>query len=191
MGSSQSSGKIAGLPLMVGEVIVHSDILTECFCCDISACEGRCCEEGDAGAPVTTEEIARIENSLDDLWQRLSAAAQAEIDRRGVAYPDPEGELVTSIIHGGNCVFRGQDGCVLSPRPISCHLYPIREKRIGSYVTLSYHRWDICEAARTLGKQRGIHVYQFLREPLIRRFGEAWYAELELTARQMQEQGII
>lgn len=180
-----------GGPVMVGDVVLHSDIITEFFCCDISQCHGSCCEEGDAGAPVTTEEIAYIEGQLDRIWPHMSAGAQTEVDRHGVAYCDPEGELVTSIVNGGNCVFRGCNGCLLPLRPISCHLYPIRERRTGPYVALNYHRWGICQAAVALGRKRGIHVYQFLREPLIRRFGEAWYAELELTVRQMYEQGLL
>ncbi len=183
--------RLRGLPIMVGDVVVHSDILTEYFLCDLPLCHGRCCEEGDAGAPVTVEEIARIEASLDDIWPKLSAAAQAEIDRRGVAYPDPEGELVTTIVNGRDCAFRGPQGCLLSPRPLSCHLYPIRARRTGSYVALTYHRWDICEAARRRGLREGVRVYEFLREPLVRCFGQGWYAELELTAKQMREQGIL
>ena len=117
--------------LQVGDVIVHTDIITERFACDISACVGRCCEEGDAGAPVTMDEIARIESSLDDIWPAMRASAQAVVDKQGVAYADPEGELVTSIVDGGDCVFRGPKGCLLPEKPISCHLYPIREKRFG------------------------------------------------------------
>ena len=128
MGKGQSFGNL----IEVGDVILHSDILTEYFCCDIERCHGRCCEEGDAGAPVTLDEIGDIEEQLDDLWPRLSAGAQAVIDKQGVAYSDPEGELVTSIIGSCDCCFRGQKGCLLAQRPISCHLYPIREKKLGT-----------------------------------------------------------
>ena len=180
MDRSQSFGNL----IEVGDVILHSDILTEFFCCDISACHGRCCEEGDAGAPVTLDEIADIEAQLDTLWPSLTAGAQAVIDRQGVAYSDLEGELVTSIVCGGNCVFRGSGGCLLRQKPISCHLYPIREKRLGPLTGLNYHRWDICRDAVRLGTERGIRLYQFLREPLIRRFGSQWYDELCLVANQ-------
>ena len=174
MGKSQSFGNL----IEVGDVILHSDILTQCFCCDIDRCHGRCCEEGDAGAPVTLDEVADIEAQLDALWHQLPAGAQAVIDRQGVCYPDPEGELVTSIVCGGNCAFRGSHGCLLRQKPISCHLYPIREKKLGPFTGLNYHRWDICQDAIRLGTERGIRLYQFLREPLIRRFGKAWYDEL-------------
>lgn len=177
--------------LMVGDVIVHTDIVTEYFCCNIDKCKGRCCEEGDAGAPVTLDEIAYIEGQLDRIWPDLNAQAQAVIDKQGVAYTDPEGELVTSIIGSCDCCFRGQKGCLLSRRPISCHLYPIREKKMGALTGLNYHRWDICKDAVALGKERGMRVYQFLKEPLIRRFGTAWYHELELMANELQKQGYI
>ncbi len=174
---------------MVGDIILHSDIITEYFCCDIAKCHGRCCEEGDAGAPVTLDEVAQIEEQLDVLWPQLSAGAQSVIDKQGVAYADPEGELVTSIVGGRDCAFRGCRGCLLNPRPISCHLYPIRAKQLGQFVGLNYNRWDICNDARVLGKEQGIRVYQFLRDPLIRRFGEAWYAELEQVAAEVLRAG--
>ena len=170
--------------LQVGDVLLSPDIITEYFACDIAKCGGRCCEEGDAGAPVTLDEIADIESQLDELWPRLSASAQAVIDRQGVAYPDPEGELVTSIVCGRDCAFRGAKGCLLRQRPISCHLYPIRTKQLGDLIGLNYHRWDICKDAIEKGKREGIRLYQFLRDPLIRHFGEAWYRELELTAQE-------
>ena len=189
MDSNLSNGKALPPMLMVGDVIVHTDIVTEYFCCDIQKCQGRCCEEGDAGAPVTLDEISYIENELDNIWPQLSAQAQAVIDKQGVAYSDPEGELVTSIIGSCDCCFRGPQGCLLAQRPISCHLYPIREKKLGSLIGINYHRWDICKDAVALGKERNIRVYQFLKEPLIRRFGEAWYKELETVVEELQKQG--
>jgi hypothetical protein len=186
MASNQSFGNL----IEVGDVILHSDILTEYFCCDIDSCHGKCCEEGDAGAPVTMDEIADIEAQLDDLWPKLSVGAQSVIDRQGVCYPDPEGELVTSIVLGGNCAFRGPQGCLLKQKPISCHLYPIREKKLGPLTGLNYHRWNICQEAIRLGTERKIRLYEFLREPLIRRFGKEWYDELCIVAEQFIKQEI-
>ena len=168
--SSCSPCVVESLPpiLQVGDVLLSPDIITEYFACDIAKCGGRCCEEGDAGAPVTMDEIADIEEQLDDLWPQLSASAQNEIDKGGVAYADPEGELVTCIVNGRDCAFRGPCGCLLRQRPISCHLYPIREKKIGSLIGLNYHRWDICKDAVEKGKREHIRLYQYLREPLVR-----------------------
>ncbi len=178
--------------LMVGNVIVHIDIITEPFNCDIYKCHGRCCQEGDAGAPVTMDEIADIEQDLDRLWPQLSAGAQAMIDKQGVAYPDPEGEMVTTIVAGRDCAFRGCTGCLLTNKPISCHLYPIREKRFGpDLVGINYHRWDICRDAIQRGRELNTPLYVFLREPLIRRFGKEWYTQLEDTVAEMKKQGLL
>ncbi len=177
--------------LQVGDVLLSPDIITEYFACDIAKCGGRCCEEGDAGAPVTMDEIADIEEQLDALWPQLSASAQSEIDKGGVAYADPEGELVTCIVNGRDCAFRGPCGCLLRQRPISCHLYPIREKKLGNLIGLNYHRWDICKDAVEKGKREHIRLYQYLREPLVRRFGEAWYQELETMVEELKKSGIL
>jgi len=179
--------------LEVGGILISSEILTECFCCDYEKCKGICCVEGDAGAPVTMDEIAGIEDSLDTVWPMLSASAQSVIDRQGVAYTDKDGDLVTSIVRGKDCVFTCYDGdnclCALEKvfregktkfcKPISCALYPIREKRFdGGLVGLNYNRWAVCADAVKKGSALHLRVYQFLKDPLIRRFGEAWYQEL-------------
>ena len=179
--------------LEVGGVLLSSEIITECFCCDYEKCKGICCVEGDAGAPVTLDEIAAIEESLDTVWADLSASAQSVIDRQGVAYADRDGDMVTSIVRGKDCVFTCYEGdnclCALERayrqgktrfcKPISCSLYPIREKNFGNgLIGLNYHRWEVCRDAVIKGKALGLPVYQFLKEPLIRRFGESWYEEL-------------
>ena len=187
--------------IQVGEVILTSEILTEYFCCDLEACKGICCVEGDSGAPLTLDEVGEMENVLDEVWPDLSAQAQSVIDRQGVAYTDAEGDLVTSIVQGRDCVFTcyGTDGCCYCAsdkafregrtawdKPISCALYPIREKhfRDGS-VGLQYHRWDICRPAVEKGRRLNLKLYQFLKAPLVRRFGQAWYDELCEVARQL------
>jgi hypothetical protein len=191
------------LPIIqVGDVLLSPDIFTEHFCCDYEKCKGICCIEGDAGAPVTMDEIASIEESLGEVWSDLSASAQSVIDRQGVAYSDRDGDLVTSIVAGKDCVFTCYDGdkclCALEKacrsgktsfiKPISCALYPIREKRLSNgMVALNYHQWDVCKDARALGKKLNMPVWQFLKEPLIRRFGKEWYEELSLTAACLEE----
>ena len=100
--------------LQVGDVLISSDLLTEHFCCDLEKCKGICCVEGDAGAPVTLDEIGEIESCLDIVWPEMSASAQAVVDKQGVAYTDREGDLVTSIVGGKDCVFTcHEDGCCL------------------------------------------------------------------------------
>jgi hypothetical protein len=206
--------------IQVGDVLLSSEILTEKFCCDLSACKGQCCVEGDAGAPVTLDEIAEIEDCLDAVWGDLSASAQSVIDKQGVAYTDQEGDLVTSIVRGKDCVFtyyedptsdpsperdgelRGCCLCALEKayragktrfcKPVSCALYPIREKRLGEgLVGLNYNYWDVCKMAVAKGIQENLYLYQFLRNPLVRRFGEAWYQELLDTVRELKSQGYL
>ena len=211
--------------IQVGDVLLSSDILTEKFCCDLSACKGQCCVEGDAGAPVTLDEIAEIEDCLDEVWGDLSASAQAVIDKQGVAYTDKDGDLVTSIVRGKDCVFTYQaviqgDGSFVTPgnvtkepspcitlcalekafragktrfcKPVSCALYPIREKRLGNdLIGLNYNRWEVCKMAVVKGEQENSLLYQFLRGPLVRRFGEEWYDELLNTVKELKAQGYL
>ena len=192
--------------LEVSNILVSSDIITEQFCCDLDKCHGICCVEGDAGAPVTLDEIAGIEDSLDTVWGDMSASAQAVVDKQGVAYTDREGDLVTSIVGGKDCVFTCyENGCYLCAlertyrqgktsfiKPISCALYPIREKRINSdIVALNYNRWDVCRDAVKKGQELGLPVYRFLEGPLVRRFGKEWYDELCAVAEELKRSGIV
>lgn len=220
------------IPILdIGGILISTSIITEYFCCDLSACGGACCIEGDAGAPVTHDEVSEIEALLDDTWPLMSAQAQTVVDRQGVAYRDPEGELVTSIVGGKDCVFTYYNyppytveelpaGCCLCAlervcrqrqssedqshiesqqhtqeerapfmKPISCALYPIREKHFtGGLIGLNLHRWAVCDAAFRRGRELQLPVYRFLREPLIRRFGLAWYKELETVAAEFFNQ---
>ena len=192
--------------LDIDNILITTDIFTEMFCCDLDACKGECCVEGDAGAPVTLDEIAGIEDALDEVWGELSASAQSVIDRQGVAYTDREGDLVTSIVGGKDCVFTCHaDGCCYCAlekayregrikfcKPISCALYPIREVALkNGYTGLNYHRWDVCQSAVRKGRELQLPVYKFLKEPLVRRFGKEWYEQLERVADELKEQGAI
>lgn len=183
--------------IQVGDVLVSPDIITEKFYCDLDKCKGQCCVEGDAGAPLTLDEVAGIEDALDVVWDDMSASAQAVVDKQGVAYTDRDGDLVTSIVNGKDCVFTCyENGCCLCAlerafrngktkfvKPISCALYPIREKRFaGGIVGLNYNRWDVCKMAVEKGKELNLPVYKFLEGPLVRRFGREWYQELCDTA---------
>ena len=188
----------------IGDAIVASDIIEENFLCDLSACMGECCVEGDAGAPLEEDEVKIIEDLLSEVWDDLSPAAQAVIKEHGVAYRDHDGDMVTSIVHGKNCVFtyydeKGICKCAIEKayregrtnfyKPISCHLYPIRLQKYKDFTAVNYHRWSICKAAVLLGKKEGLKVYEFLKEPLIRRFGEDWYNELVLVAEEYKKAG--
>ena len=188
---------------LIQNTLVSLDVLEKEFCCDLDTCRGCCCIEGDAGAPISEEEVAEVEKILPLLLPEMTKEARDVVTKQGISYLDPSGERVTSIVNDKDCIFARTDhngwcycliekafnaGKIGFKKPISCHLYPIRLTKVGDYTGVEYHRWDICHCARQLGKKKHIPLYQFLREPLIRRFGEAWYAELELTASEWKKQ---
>ena len=180
--------------LQIKDALVSLDVVERFFLCDLNKCLGECCIEGDAGAPITEEEMETLKRILPDVWDELLPKAQEVIKEKGVAYVDEEGDLVTQILDGKNCVFScyGENGmcyCAIEKKyregkvdfykPISCHLYPLRLTEYAQFTAVNYHRWKICKCAEVLGRKEGVRVYQFLKEPLIRRFGAEWYAELE------------
>lgn len=179
--------------LQIDDILVSLDIAERYFCCDLDACLGACCIEGDAGAPVTPEEADTLRALYPTLKPDLAPRACREIETAGVAYVDEEGDLVTSIVDGRNCVFTcfasgGLCQCAVerahsrgaSPmrKPLSCALYPIRATRYDGFTALNYHRWSICRGAERLGRRLGIRVYQFLEGPLTEAYGAEWYAQL-------------
>lgn len=196
--------------------LVSLDIFSECFCCDLTKCHGECCVEGDAGAPVAMDEVAELETASEVVWNDLMPKAQEVLREQGVVYPDRDGELVTSIINDKDCVFvrygniSADGGKTKGPRcalcaidsayregrtkwqkPISCALYPIRISTIGGAPALNYHRWDICRPAVELGRKLQLPLYRFLKEPLIRRFGQAWWDECDLVYGELKKAGYI
>ena len=190
----------------IGDVLISDEVLTERFICDLQDCMGACCIEGDAGAPVDLDEVMQLEEVLPEIWNDLSIPARKVINQQGVVYADPEGQLVTSIVKGKDCVFTCYDekGCCYCAiekafregktqfyKPISCHLYPIRIKKVGDMEALNYHRWDVCKAAVLLGQKENVRVYEFLKAPLIRKFGEAWYQELEDAVAELKRRNYI
>lgn len=192
--------------IQIEDVVVSFDVLREKFLCNLAACNGACCIEGDAGAPVDLDEVEKLEEVLPLIWEELSPEARAVIDQQGVAYIDREGDLVTSIVNNKDCVFTCYDekGCCYCAiekacregktdfyKPVSCHLYPIRIGDYGPYKAVNYHRWEVCKAAVLLGTKENLPVYKFLKEPLIRKFGENWYKELEIAAEELEKQHII
>lgn len=191
--------------LQIQDTLVSLDLLERYFCCDLDSCRGECCIEGDAGAPITEDERDRLEEILPEVLPDLSPAARRVIEEQGVSYIDEEGDLVTSIVDGGNCVFTtyGPGGVCLCAvekacregridflKPVSCHLYPVRITEYDTFTAVNLHRWKICKCAEVLGRKQGLRAYQFLKGPLTARFGADWYRELELTAAEyLRQQG--
>jgi hypothetical protein len=189
--------------LKIGDTLVSLDLIECYFACDLTHCKGACCVEGDAGAPLEQDEFYYLRNILASVWNDLSPAAQAVIERQGIGYIDPEGDTVTSIVNGKDCVFTCYDAdgtcrCAIEKafhehrsnmlKPISCYLYPVRIRQYSAYTAVNFHRWKICRSAEVLGKHLNMRAYRFLREPLICKFGEAWYAELDFCAQEYLKQ---
>lgn len=188
--------------LQIDDTIISLDLFDEQFVCDIAQCKGICCVEGDAGAPLAAEEVTLIEELLPKVWNELTPKAQEVINAQGVSYIDEDGEPVTSIINGGECVFtcfddNGVCGCIFEKaysegriewkKPISCHLYPVRLQKYHDFTAVNYHRWTVCHCARQLGQQQGVPVFRFLKEPLVRRFGEEWFEQLEIFYNEQKQ----
>lgn len=189
--------------IQIDDVIVSFDVIEKHFICDLSHCKGECCVEGDSGAPVEEEEQALLDEVLPLVWDDLSPKAQALINKQGVTYRDNEGDLVTSIVNGKDCVFTCYDAegvckCAIEKayraglttfyKPISCHLYPIRLGKYGSYTAVNYHKWGVCKAAELLGEKEQLPIYKFLKEPLIRKFGATWYDALDLCVKELEKE---
>lgn len=179
--------------IIINNTIVSDKIADCCFCCDIRQCKGQCCVEGDAGAPLDESELPILEEILPDLLPYMTPEGIQSVTQQGVAVLDNAGELCTPLVNGRECAYTiwGDDGtafCAIEraylegtinfQKPVSCHLYPIRVDDFGEFIAVNYHEWDICHCAVDKGRNIGTPLYIYLKEPLIRRFGEAWYTDL-------------
>ncbi len=183
----------------IGKTIVSEDLFLEEFTCNLKACKGICCVEGDSGAPLLKEEKAILDHIFDTVKPYLSPQGIAAIHSQGKYVIDKEGELTTPLINGKECAYVVQDDegtylCGIEKayldkkidwqKPVSCHLYPVRVKDFTEFMAVNYNRWDICSTACELGKQLKKPLYQYLKTPLIRRFGTDWYEEMEIIAKE-------
>ncbi len=179
---------------IIENIYISEDIADECFVCDLEKCKGACCIEGDLGAPLEPDELAVMEDIQALVRPYLMEEGIRAIEQQGAFIRDYEGDFSTPTIHGKECAYafydeRGilkcgieaayQAGQIDFPKPISCHMYPIRITSLGDEEALNYNRWHICSPACDLGKALSMPIYKFLKSALIRRYGEGWYQELE------------
>ena len=187
--------------LQIGNAIVSLDVIEKKFICDFGKCKGVCCIEGDSGAPLDEDEKTILEEIYPDIKEYLTDKGIEEIEKQGTSVIDADGDLVTPIINDKECVYtifeNGAalcgiekaflDGKINYHKPISCSLYPIRIEKYPEFDAVNYNKWTICAPARELGFKMGTPVYKFLKEPLIRKYGEDWYKELEYAAENIEE----
>lgn len=178
--------------LIVENCIISENIADKCFCCDLDQCKGQCCVEGDAGAPLEEDEVAILEKIYPEVKPYMTEEGQRVVEATGVASKDNAGEPCTPLVDNRECAYvvweegkalcaiekAYRDGKIDYKKPVSCHLYPIRVDDYGEFTALNYHEWDVCKSAVCKGKAAGEPLYQYLKEPLVRRFGEEWYNEL-------------
>jgi len=181
--------------IIVGDALVSEEVFDEHFVCDLSACKGACCVEGDSGAPMNRDELPLLEAAYPFVRPLMREEGIRAVEEKGLYEVDRDGDLVTPLVGDhGECAFvifdtNGTAKCALEKayleglttwkKPISCHLYPIRLAKLTDFTAVNYHRWPICAPACECGSKLKVPVFKFLREPLIRQFGQAWYSELE------------
>ncbi|MFT4094173.1 MAG: DUF3109 family protein [Niabella sp.] len=185
--------------IIIDNKIISDDVVEAQFVCDLTKCKGGCCEEGDAGAPLTKEELAEVNDNYEAIKPYMAKEAIKEVDKNGKYHYDEEFGWVTPTLASDNeiCVYAYREknglikcafeqaynaGKIKWKKPISCHLYPIiaYPGKHGNYERLNYEpRKKLCSPACKLGEQLKVPVYQFLKEPLVRKYGQEFYEVLE------------
>jgi len=187
--------------LEIDNTIISLDIFEKQFVCDLSVCNGDCCIEGDSGAPLNEDEIDLLEENFHKIKPFMTKEGIAEIEENGLWWIDEQGDKVTTLLNNKECAFVVMEGkiakCAIEIanenkkidylKPISCHLYPIRLTEYKKFTAVNYHSWDICSSAVRYGKHLGTPVFKFLKTPLIRKFGEDWYKQLEIAYEYIQK----
>lgn len=189
--------------LQIGNTIISTEVLEKRFVCDLEKCRGACCVAGDSGAPLEKEELAILEKIYPAVEPFLTEDGKNSIKKYGKYLIDSDGDYVTPLVNGelecAYTIFEGgiakcgiekayEAGKIKFKKPISCHLYPIRINKLKSGTeALNYHKWDLCKAACSLGKKLDVRVYEFLKTPLIRKYGKKWYAELEIAVEHLKK----
>ena len=189
--------------IQIDDKLISEDLFSEEFVCNLAKCKGICCVEGDAGAPLDEDET----KILDEIYPKIKSYLRPEgiqaIEEQGTYTLDFEGDLVTPLVNNAECAYvifdeKGytkcaiekayEDGVIDWQKPISCHLYPIRITEYSNFSAINYHEWDICSDACTLGKELVVKVYQFLKKPLIRKYGEEFYQTLSEAAEEWEKE---
>ncbi len=187
--------------IQIDNKLVSLDLFEKKFVCNLFACKGACCVHGDAGAPLAADERAILDNEYNNFKEILSESGRKAVEKEGKWVSDGPTDFVTPLNKGKECAytvfqngiakcgieFAWKKGMTTFQKPVSCHLYPIRLSKIGDHIALNYHEWDICTPALILGESLDMPVFKFLKEPIIRAFGESFYKELEVVNDALQQ----
>jgi len=188
--------------IIIEKTIVSDDLLEKEFVCALDKCKGACCVEGDSGAPLDWEETSVLEDIYEQVKPFMTAEGKDAVKKYGTWLIDSEGDFVTPLVNGvKQCAYsffeNGIAKCAIEracregktdfKKPISCHLYPVRITKHDSYDAVNYNRWAICSPACANGKQLGVSVYEFVKDALIRKYGENWYDQLKGAAAFKEE----
>ena len=186
--------------IQIGDKIISRDLFEMHFICDLKKCEGSCCIHGDSGAPLEEKEADTLSAQLQKIYPFLRAEGKRAVDEQGAWVIDRDEEKVTPLVAGEECAYvvfedaiarcaieqAHSEGAIEFRKPVSCHLYPIRIGKLKKGVALNYHQWSICEPARILGRKEGVPVFRFLKDAIIRVYGEAFYGELEMVYAELE-----
>ena len=187
--------------IAIDNTIISDDLFRVNFICHLHRCHGSCCIAGDAGAPLEEAEISLLEDHLDELKPFLTERGLETISRQGVFDYDMAGNFVTPLVNDGECAYAGfeqgiayctierarEKGKIGFDKPLSCHLYPVRITKYENFEAVNYQKWGICKPALKLGNRNGMPLYRFLKKPLVRKYGENWYHQLEEEIEKLQE----
>ena len=174
---------------VVGDALISDALLDAPFACNLGACLGACCVQGESGAPLEPEERAALEALVPRVRKYLRAEALKVIETDGVWEETEPGAYATTCVDDAECVFVTYEGPVAKcaihkaylagrvdfPKPLSCHLFPVIVEPMGDYQALNYEQVSLCDSARKHGRRHQVHLVDMLREPLTRKFGAAWY----------------
>ena len=189
--------------LQIKDTLISDDVLKKKFVCDLEKCKGACCVHGDAGAPLTADEVKLLPSIIEQIKPHLRKEGRESIDEQGTHVIDLEGENVTPLVNGEECAYvvfeNGIAKCGIEKaflegdiefrKPVSCHLYPVRIRRYRHMTAVNYDTWDICDPARENGEKLNVRVGDFVKDALIRRFGSDWYRHLHIAMSELSEDG--
>ncbi len=183
--------------IAIKNTLISEDVLEKKFVCDLTACKGACCVEGESGAPLDEEELGLLEDVLEEVKPYMNEKGLKVLNKKGPYIIDGDGDYTTTLVAPNKeCIFvffdenkiakcaieqAYREGKTKWHKPISCHLYPIRITKYKDYDAVNYHSWNVCKPACECGAKLDVPVYKFLKEPLIRKYGKAWFKQLDLV----------